>query len=150
MRCLRLRPKHARSLGELDTEQHLGFADHLAEKGKIAEAAVLYRALFLLTRNRDFCRRLVSFLSEQGRPIEALRFLREIQNAYPAQYWIYVLLADFFVGVRKIKAAEGALRAGLKNLPEEPRLLSRLARLLANERKWNVGDKHLAGSSLRQ
>ena len=115
-----------------DAETHTFLAHALQQSEKTHEAIEHYRAaLTLRPTYREALMGLGSALSEMGQVQQAIAYLVQAKELYPAEPDAYLGLGILHERSGNQAKAIDELRQGLANAPEDYRIATRLARLLA-------------------
>jgi tetratricopeptide (TPR) repeat protein len=115
-----------------DARPRVGYAEALADAGRLAEAEVQLQAALRLAPSDPSARvRLGAIVAQQGRTDEAIQHLERAVAQRPDDPDAHRLLADLSAARGEDLSAVRHLERALVTAPGDPRLIARLAVLLA-------------------
>jgi tetratricopeptide (TPR) repeat protein len=120
------------------------------ELGAYDEARRTFGMLLLSRGDLGVAPRYARWEELRGRPAEARRLLRAARDDASRRYgvlashvaWFHWRLGDLALRQGRIREAENELRAGLEEVPDDPRLLDALARAAAARGRWSRAIEH--------
>ena len=114
------------------------------ELGRYDEAAISFDSLYFARRDLAVAPRLARWMEIRGETVRARRILQAAlatattrSDLPPEQLaWFHLRLADHALRAGRLREAERTLKAGLRQQPEDGRLLAARARIAAQRGRW--------------
>jgi glycosyltransferase involved in cell wall biosynthesis/tetratricopeptide (TPR) repeat protein len=124
-----------------DYRRLVDLAIRLEGAGEVQAGVALRRTLWIHTGKFDHARDCATTLAQAGRARDAVEFLQELREEIPFNKSVYLLQADLCMAQNWMVDAKRVLLDGRRELPDEPAILTKLAKLLAGNGRWDEAIK---------